>query len=594
MKKILFVALALLGMSTARAQYFHSVFGTTTAETARKGSVGATTGNDNLHFQTGSTPVAAGTPVIEDCFVVSADKDGRVGGAGTFAKRYRLSYSGSPVSAIGVQVRQLAAGGNIAVMGNYYRNATGYPTVYGIFYMRLSSAGVPQVTKCYKLGTQSRMMGMHSMKIAANGDLIACGYADISGSPEYGPMLLRINPNSGAIVWSKVYKIWNASGDDDYATDFVESTDTPSGNAELAVVGYSEDGSFADGFFFRVSGANGGLITFTAQIYSGPNGTGLDRLYSIIDSDNSFGGNSGYVVGGETDDLGASAGVFDYWAMKINNTGTTIDWSEEYDYTNGGHNYGRDIIERQNTSADYEYYFVGWAEDGSVGGSDMVVVKADDAGIPVASGEFTYGGTGNDFGYAIDISSGTTSDGLAMFGQRPFYSGTNDFYMVKSYFNGVSCAYALDTPPDTDNVPDNVIADVSDPTSLLTDTMITLKTADWNDSALCTQTTVTGGDNSRKPVPLLSEAPVQWQMHVYPQPAGAQSNLNVVLQLPKAGLVNITLSDMTGRNVLVKRFTANEGTTLLELETAGLLSGGMYVLRVDDGTNAETKKVLVH
>jgi hypothetical protein len=143
--------------------------------------------------------------------------------------------------------------------------------------------------------------------------------------------------------------------------------------------------------------------------------------------------------------------------MKIDPTGTIIDFSTAIDYTSGGtREYGFDIIERLNTTGTYEYYIGGYVDNGVWGAEDALVNKLDFMGMPFPGGsQFTYGGGGNERALQLDQYNnyGPNNDGLSAYGitdgSFPLL-GATDFYLVKAYFNGVqtpTCNYDIQSPP---------------------------------------------------------------------------------------------------------------------------------------------------
>ncbi|KAA3637303.1 MAG: hypothetical protein DWQ02_06995, partial [Bacteroidetes bacterium] len=116
----------------------------------------------------------------------------------------------------------------------------------------------------------------------------------------------------------------------------------------------------------------------------------------------------GYIVVGytrsEDGDVSVVHGWTDYWAVKLTNEGT-IEWENSF----GGaqHEAAQDVLQTN----DGGYIMVGYScsEAGQISGhiglDDYWVVKLDSMGV--MEWEKSYGGNGNDFGYAIN----QTSDG---------------------------------------------------------------------------------------------------------------------------------------------------------------------------------------
>ncbi|HET6990497.1 MAG TPA: T9SS type A sorting domain-containing protein, partial [Bacteroidia bacterium] len=79
------------------------------------------------------------------------------------------------------------------------------------------------------------------------------------------------------------------------------------------------------------------------------------------------------------------------------------------------------------------------------------------------------------------------------------------------------------------------------------------------------------------------------EISVYPNPA--DENIHVEWSSDERGKVILTLTDITGRIVLQKEIEENQNNTSTDFDIHSL-SNGMYVLRVQNGTQRFTEKLI--
>ncbi|MDY6966358.1 MAG: PGF-CTERM sorting domain-containing protein [Halobacteriota archaeon] len=147
-------------------------------------------------------------------------------------------------------------------------------------------------------------------------------------------------------------------------------------------------------------------------------GTGWDYSYSI-----QLASDGGYIVAGGTNSYGASD---DLWLVKLNSSG-----EEEWNRTFGGD--GDDYAYSLQQTSDGGFIVAGLTESFGSGGYDFWLVKTNSSGVN--EWNRTFGGNGDDFASSVQE---TSDGGYIVAGGSNSYSGSNDFWLVKTNSSGVN------------------------------------------------------------------------------------------------------------------------------------------------------------
>ncbi len=157
--------------------------------------------------------------------------------------------------------------------------------------------------------------------------------------------------------------------------------------------------------------------TLWTRTYGGTSG---DFSYTIQQT-----ADGGYIVTGYLRSLGADGS--DIWLLKTDANGDTL-WTRTYGGSDNEHGFS------VQQTADGGYIIAGNVYSFRTYRDDVILVKTDADG----NSEWirTYGGSENDYGYSVL----QTSDGGYIVAGRTnsFGAGSNDFYVVKTRFNGSS------------------------------------------------------------------------------------------------------------------------------------------------------------
>jgi hypothetical protein len=147
-------------------------------------------------------------------------------------------------------------------------------------------------------------------------------------------------------------------------------------------------------------------------------GVSADIGYSVIQSSD-----GGYVIAGVTYSYGAGSG--DGWLIKVDSAGNQ-QWSKTF----GGTETDFAMSVKQTTVGGY--IIAGYTKSYGAGLFDVWLIKVDPNGDPIW--EKTFGGTGDDFGYSVDL----TSDGgyVVVGSQSSFTLGGYDIGFLKVDDNG--------------------------------------------------------------------------------------------------------------------------------------------------------------
>ncbi len=386
----------------------------------------------------------------------------------------------------------------------------------------------------------------------------------------------------GNLLWANAYDMSGTGYIHSVPLDLIESPYTPTGPMELAVVGatFNSSSTTCFGHFFRVDASTGSPIG-TPVFYGSL--TTTTNIQSIAVSNNPNSGGPGFILGGGTDIT--TGGLV---LAKISPTGV-LQWSNSYDDPNisGSMNGAIDVIERQNTNGFYEYYALGTL-DWSPGWYDAVVVKTDDAGVPVADGEFIY----HDMTYSLmpvslDQFKGTTFDGLSIFCSKENLNSQIWYgQIIKTYFNGVvDCGETFEDPTVTTGpgtFGPGLISTFGGMQTVLSGLGITRNTPP--DMSICYSVTIVGGD-STEPVPEEGSEEL-----ISPNPISATwLHAALSVEAKETTTAQVHIYDMLGREYFSRQFELTEGQNTLDLDLSATgMAPGIYTVNIttDSGTTS--------
>ena len=215
--------------------------------------------------------------------------------------------------------------------------------------------------------------------------------------------LVKTDAN-GNVEWANIY----GGIYDDVAYSVQQTSD---GGYILA--GRTGSLSANDDVFLIKTDANGNVQW--AKTYRGAN---VDWAFSVQQT--SYGG---YIVAGRTRSFGA--GNFDVFLIKTDADGN-LEWAKTYGGT------GDDWASSVQQTSDGGYILAGRTRSFGAGNFDVFLIKTDaDGNLEWAK---TYGGTGDDLAYSVQQ---TSDGGYIVAGEtRSFGAGNNDVFLIKTDADG--------------------------------------------------------------------------------------------------------------------------------------------------------------
>ncbi len=590
MKNILTIALVIAGLS-AKAQYFQHLYGTSDDDFLSCGH-NAYSGSNTGHFLIGP----AGNANPNKINVQRTDIDGNVSGAPYFNNTYFLTDNpGNPVNLTSHEVRSLefSDGSGFAIAGGY---VNGSINPMGVYYTYMDQSGNVMSSSGYftSFGSYTDVHVQAITESVSNpGDLYICGYFTDATTGFNRVFILKIN-QAGTLLWGSTYDLTGTTylTDSDIPYDIIESTvyNSQFNYYEVYVVGEHTDNSAGapqtDAFLLKVNSVYGVTLGYP-EMYGTPNSRDVFTCIQQSANTGIDANAEGFVIGGYSDMMNS----YDFWFVAIDYS-RNIVWDHLFNYFNGGptnyNDYCNHLIERENTSGQYEYYLAGYTDQGFFGGGDVVVIKTDNSGNAVSNGQFTYGETDIDVGIRIDQLNGygRNTDGIAVYGYSwhipPYTIGARDHFLVKAYFNGVTaCNTDLQDP---EQLPGQAMHEETggefypydyydfafqmyDPQSL-------------QESEVCYQPSDRDGDNSSM-VPVKKE--VYSSAVLMPNPMRMDADKEVVLEVTAetdAGL-DVGVYDLLGREYYRGQFRMKEGDNRLSLDLSGThLPAGVYLIKL--------------
>lgn len=579
MKKLRLIVLALLAAGGVNAQYFQGAYGLPSNEILESG---VNTIMPRGKLMAGYTDFI--NPALSSVVVTRTTPGGAVGGAPTFNNGYVLfdGATGAQLNAQGRRVIELA-NGNLLVWGDFTDVPGGVPDKF--FLMELTNNGAVLYIRSYLLPFTVMQVEATSMveSISMADTVFVCGWTRNSAG-SYEPVAMSIDAATGNLVWSWAYMDATNPGSDWTANDLEESPfPTASGVPDVGLVGrYAAiGGGLGDGAFFTVSAVTGLPTNFVYRYGTAAN---EEALHGITVANNAMGSGPGFAVCGGAFNTAIAPASFSTWAMKINPSGSVVNWTSLIDYSiPGSDDGGTDIIERVNTLGAFEYYVGGTVIGGIFGGNDAITYKLNAGGALVPGGQFTYGGPGNEEGRQLGQENGPGPIGLTVFGNTnasfAVAPGAADFYAVKAYFNGITaCNYDVRNAPMFAGLTkyDSIMANA--PNSYKIDKLI-WQPFNLNFAYICGPVAaVAGGNNARHASENnLEEMSIS---QLYPNPVDA-SNAVVHISFAagsEARDVEVELWNTLGQLCLQQKVSVAEGETETQINLGNGLSRGMYHL----------------
>ena len=604
MKKILLISLAFIGIN-ANAQYFQHLYGTSQVESVTDAFT-TYSGGDAGYFMVGtSANNGAGNPGRE-LVVARADESGNVTCATCFVKSYKIWNTFSS-----------------ACSNDYYtlnnakcaerRNSTNclYDGRFEVVTeMKVGSNNWLSYTELDQFG--NIVYGPENIFVPGSAFALGAVTASADETSIYITgnvtntkqiFILKFNLTSHSITWSKKFNITATtmimpppSSVDEYATDIIEDA----ANNRVIVVGRVEEvfPPFTNRFGLVLTANNATGAKITADVYGVRN--------TVVNTENGFNSikNSeltagGFVISGYSD----KQGTVDLWALRLTSA-FGVSWSKVVDYSyaaspHGTSEVGTDIVERLNTSSNYEYYQIG----NVIGGNrikpapatqqDIVVYKLDASGA--ATNQFTYGDMYGNSGRVIGLAP---TNGFAFFGERYLSSGDDDFFAGRAYFNGLqstTCTTYIN-PSNTSVVGHGLFMSGA---TVDTSSLSTFKAALFGMGAAATNTficdgTNTSGSNARVAPNNVDDNKYD-NIKVGPNPTlQGTTTTTLFIEANEPEQVTVSVYDMLGKQIYSNDFTVKKGDNNLSIDlSANRLVHGMYSIKINGTTTNQSRMLLV-
>lgn len=582
---LLFCLFCVFGL---QAQYFHHVYGNNlgqfssgmaTTSLTKVGHIIAGAGNQGV-FGSGNTISVAKT-----------DPDGRFTSAQDFKNEYALYNSNNILLNAGdPQVLELSAGGKYVIAGDYLNTNA---SIYGVYYIELDLTG--NVTAAYDFPA-SQMVGVNSFKKSTSNPSEFYVVGTTWNSTAADAFVLKIN-SSGTYLWDQTYDI---AANQDAAMDMVEDPLNPGMGV---VVGNTGNGGLSDAMLFYIDLNGGPLPSPNALLY----GTGVsdDRFNRIK---NAVSPAPGFIIAGVTTSRGPSSiGVEVPWLINIDGATLGINWSNIYIMNSMSNTSGNlyDVIERLNTSGQYEYYAVGMIEENSPTDYNMLLMKVNSGGFWSPGRQVNYGTADVQMGFRIDMNNSGTANGVSLYGVSHSQTIANlgskeQLYIVKAYFNGESgCQEDIRDPmssagPGFMGMANIFTASVFFPTSDLIDVSIV---SPISDNEECYNRTLRFGNNNL--VAQTENPPADVDDHTLKVTTNVAAtglmSVNILQQTTEAQAVTVKIYDLLGQVFYSAQTELQNGNNALP--PSGILSHmstGMYRLEIEGDKVHQSTMILVH
>lgn len=405
----------------------------------------------------------------------------------------------------------------------------------------------------------------------------ACGTSTFDGNSHV--IVLKFNMD-GKIIWGNSYRIRDIANEtpDNMASGFSLCEDE-SGNIIVAGSIYNPDNSnYYDGLLLGLNGSTGSVNFYYTADFNGTD----EAFRSIRQTDD-----GDFIICGYTDQ-GADYDIL-LLKMTITSSGvTSTDFEKKITIPGVLEERGYDVIERINsTSGIAEYYVAGSLQIGGI--INSFILKTGGDGVPV-NAYYPYSNMDYLDAVALDYSDlETSSSGLKLFSNHhPTIGSNNNGYLARTYFNGASCtAFCPSFPASDENV---------DPSSsnyrvakIANKTRKSIKHTSFSYASdyICNSLSEACGSSAR-----LANEEILKKMAVLIYPNPANHVLTVESEIESATSLNITIMDMTGKQLIALTDYAQAGKWRKQIDLAGL-SVGVYFLSMhtDNGLRAMQKFV---
>jgi hypothetical protein len=252
--------------------------------------------------------------------------------------------------------------------GNYFS------FIRGLFIIPLLYAFLPaggQVIFNRSLGDAACYEEAFSIIPATDGYLISAAYNCLTGAANWKSLLIKIDQN-GDTLWTRR---------DGIANGFMRRT----ADDKLIFIGGNHAGLAYDTIVVSKTEENGDTLWTRHFFFGQCNGL----VYDIINTRD-----GGYCMTGIYSPVCSLAITYNSFVVKMDGSGN-VDWTTMLT----GQANDELFIVRQTDDNGYALY--GWTSSMGEGGADRYLVKLNEQGDSIWSK--TYGGTGNDFGYGMDL-----------------------------------------------------------------------------------------------------------------------------------------------------------------------------------------------
>jgi hypothetical protein len=235
-----------------------------------------------------------------------------------------------------------------------------------------------------------------------DGGYIIAGYTNSFGAGSYDAWLIKTDP-SGDTAWTR--SLGGADNDNGFSVLLAS-------DSGYIVTGYTKSYGAGDFDLWLVRTDERGDTMWT-RAYGGPNSDAGMSVLRTVDG--------GYIIAGSTQSFGA--GESDVWLLRTDSMGDTV-WTKVY----GGPS--SDFAYMALPTPDDGFVVVGFTVSFGAGNEDVWLLKTDSMGDTAWTR--TYGSSGRDCGYAVDM---TTDSGYIIAG----YTGSpvNDCWLIKIDREGV-------------------------------------------------------------------------------------------------------------------------------------------------------------
>jgi len=615
---LLFVATALF--QSVNAQYFERLYGSTDIDMASDGH-NAYEGGNIGHFQIGPYD---GPGTANDHYFTAqrTDLDGLISGPPYFNNRYFVTDifgTGWVSPNANLKITELKSmeqsnGSGFAVIGSYGT---------GIFWAPILPDGTAPGNAAFRYIPGSNGF---NLSVAAVVEDPTTNYIYVSGSVQNGtttdPYVIALDNTPGTtfgdVVWSYTYDIDSDPTTSDVPLDMIVS---PYNTTDLVLVGGSQRSyQSGDPFAMKVDRASGSVVS--VDIYTQPTQVWERAEFTCIkaSANPNIGSPENFVIGGS---------VYNYYMphesdmlmVAVDDAGMDVQWSETYDHNHPVNTFTyydecTDILERINTSGNYEYFLAGNTTYPNY--RDRVILKFDDMGRPVLNGQYTYVKYEADDVVSIDLLDGfgPNTDGLSLFGSSSWNPGIQignwDHSLIKAYFNGVTgcnlmederfmgVGLALTRNPQMLNTPQDGFNKYGFYVSINVPVI---------EAEVCYDLMPTGGSNARAQKAdknVVAENGLdngnlgmgiqdKAVLSLYPSVLKQQGNeISIRGSFAYEGRAVLSLVDMNGRVLKQSDFHISEGATSLSLTLGDIqMTSGIYHLQLSGNNYQQTFKVVV-